>query len=118
MKATDLETNSLHKVVSIDYDNNIVILQSKEYGRTRQTIDKVRLSLDANEDLKGKTIIHPKAFWMIPLVGWFMIPYTLFTTKNAVIISDTIKDQLIMSIAASSPIFILLGIICLTVYNA
>jgi hypothetical protein len=52
MKAIDLETNTLHNVVSIDYDSNTVVMESERYGRTRNTLDKVRLLMDKNEDLK------------------------------------------------------------------
>jgi len=43
MIAIDLETKSAHKVISIDFENQIVHLESSEYGRTRQDIDKVIL---------------------------------------------------------------------------
>lgn len=43
MKAIDLETGSVHRVVSIDFENQIVRLESSEYGRTRQDIEKVIL---------------------------------------------------------------------------
>lgn len=49
MKAYDIETKSWHKVVSIDYDDNTIVMASPKYGRTRQTIDKVRLVLDDGE---------------------------------------------------------------------
>ena len=38
MKAYDIETKSYHRVVSLDYDNNVVVMESPEYGRTRNTI--------------------------------------------------------------------------------
>jgi len=106
MKAVDIQTNTVHDVISIDYDTNRVVLQSKEYGRTSQTIDNVRLSLDKDEDMKGKTIIHPKAFWMIPFVGWFMTVYKLFTVKDCVIVSDKFHHQLFMLIAWFGPILL------------
>lgn len=108
MKAYDIETKSYHKVVSLDYDNNIVIMESPEYGRTRNTIDKVRLIQDADEDMKGKTIINPKLFWMIPFVGWFMIPFKLFTIEDCVIESKSIKDQIVMMVVGFGPIFLIL----------
>ena len=43
MKAIDIETESAHKVVSIDFENQIVHLESSEYGRTRQDLDKMIL---------------------------------------------------------------------------
>lgn len=49
MKAYDIETKSWHKVVSIDYDDNTIVMASPKYGRTSQYIDKVRLLLDENE---------------------------------------------------------------------
>lgn len=108
MKAYDIETKSYHRVVSLDYDNNVVVMESPEYGRTRNTIDKVRLIQDLDEDMKGKTIIKPELFWMIPFVGWFMIPYKLFTIDDCVIQSKSIKDQIIMLMIGFGPIFLIL----------
>jgi hypothetical protein len=108
MKAYDIETKSYHRVVSLDYDNNVVVMESPEYGRTRNTIDKVRLIQDLDEDMKGKTIIRPELFWMIPFVGWFMIPYKLFTIDDCVIQSKSIKDQIIMLMIGFGPIFLIL----------
>ena len=107
MKAYDIESKSYHRVVSIDYDNNIVVMESIEYGRTRNSIDKVRLIQDKDEDLKGRTIVNPELFWMIPFVGWFMITFKLFTVKDSIIISDTIKDQIIMMVAGMLPLLLL-----------
>ena len=56
MKALDLETKTYHTVVSIDYDTNTIVMESPEYGRTRNTLDKVRLIHDTSEDMKGKVI--------------------------------------------------------------
>lgn len=108
MKAYDIETKSYHRVVSLDYDNNVIVMESPEYGRTRNTIDKVRLIQDINEDMKGKTIIKPELFWMIPFVGWFMIPYKLFTIDDCVIQSQSIKDQIVMIVSSFGPIFLFL----------
>lgn len=115
MKALDIPTNTLHNVVSIDYDNNIVVLESEKYGRTGQTIDNVRLFLDKKEDMKGKTIIHPKAFWMIPLVGWFMTVYKLFTIKDCVIVSDKLHHQLYMMVSGFGPILLYVFLLYLSV---
>ena len=46
MKAIDLETESVHEVVSIDFENQIVHLNSSEYGCTRQDVGKVILIRD------------------------------------------------------------------------
>ena len=108
MKAYDIESKSYDKVVSLDYDNNVVIMESPEYGRTRNTIDKVRLIQEPDEDVKGKTIIHPELFWMIPFVGWFMIPFKLFTIEDCVIESKSIKDQIVMIVSSLGPIFLFL----------
>lgn len=43
MKAIDIETESAHKVISIDFENQIVHLESSEFGRTRQDLDKMIL---------------------------------------------------------------------------
>lgn len=111
MKAYDIETKSYHKVVSLDYDNNVIVMESPEYGRTRNTIDKVRLIRDADEYMKGKTIIKPELFWMIPFVGWFMMPYKLFTIDDCVIQSQSIKEQIIMIVSFFGPIFLFLMIV-------
>ena len=108
MKAYDIETKSYHKVVSLDYDNNIIIMESPEYGRTGNTIDKVRLIQDKDQDMKGKTIIRPELWWMIPFVGWFMIPYKLFTIDDCVIESKSIKDEIIMLMIGFLPISLIL----------
>lgn len=107
MKVLDLETKSYHDLVSIDYDNNIVVMESPKYGRTRNTIDKVRLIHDHKEDDKGKVIVKPKWFWTIPFVGWFMIPYTLFTINDCIIKSENMIDDVIMLLTGLSPILLL-----------
>jgi hypothetical protein len=33
-----------------------------------------------------QNIVYPKKFWLIPLVGWFMIIYHLFFTKKNTVI--------------------------------
>ena len=111
MRAIDLETNTLHNVVSIDYDSNTIVMESERYGITSNTLDKVRLLMDKNEYLKGKTKIEPKNFWMIPFVGWFMIPYKLFTVKDSYIdFGPSILDYLRLVTITIGPIllFILL----------
>lgn len=42
LQVIDLETNSTHNVVVVDYDENVVIMESLKYGRTRNYIDKVK----------------------------------------------------------------------------
>ncbi len=115
MKVLDLETKTYHNVVSIDYDTNTIVMESPEYGRTRNTIDKVRLIHDTSEDMKGKTIINPELFWMIPFVGWFMIPYKLFTLDDCLIESKSIRDQFIMLMVGLGPLLLILGLMYLSV---
>ena len=43
MKVIDTETDSIHKVREIKFDEGIVIMESKRYGCTRQDLDKVIL---------------------------------------------------------------------------
>jgi hypothetical protein len=43
MKAIDIETKSVHKVISIDFESQTILLESSEYGRTRQDFGKVVL---------------------------------------------------------------------------
>ncbi len=43
MIAIDLETKSAHKVISIDFENQIVHLESSDYGHTLQDLDKMIL---------------------------------------------------------------------------
>ena len=115
MKAIDLETNTLHNVVSIDYDSNTVVMESERYGRTRNTLDKVRLLMDKNEDLKGKTRIEPKNFWMIPFVGWFMIPYKLFSVKDSYIdFGPSILDYLRQATITIGPILLFVLLLLLS----
>ncbi len=115
MKVLDLETKTYHNVVSIDYDTNTIVMESPEYGRTRNTLDKVRLIHDTSEDMKGKTIINPELFWMIPFVGWFMIPYKLFTIDDCLIESKSIRDQFIMLMVGLGPLLLILGLMYLSV---
>jgi hypothetical protein len=115
MKVLDLETKSYHTVVSIDYDTNTIVMESPEYGRTKNTLDKVRLIHDTSEDIKGKTIINPRWFWVIPFVGWFMIPYKLFTIDYCVIESKSLKDQFIMFAVAFGPILLLTLVMYLSI---
>lgn len=117
MKVLDLETKTYHTVVSIDYDTNKIVMESPEYGRTSNTLDKVRLIHDTSEDMKGKTIINPEWFWMIPFVGWFMVPYKLFTINDCVVEAKSIKDQFIMQVVALGPILLLIGLLYLSTIN-
>ena len=67
MKAIDFETESVHEVVSIDFENQIVHLESSEYGRTRQDVEKVILIreeydpkiLSLNKEQKVETSTEP-----------------------------------------------------------
>ncbi len=43
MKAIDIETKSVHKVISIDFEDHIAHLESSEFGCTRQDLDKMIL---------------------------------------------------------------------------
>jgi hypothetical protein len=43
MKAIDIETKSVHKVISIDFESQTIILESSKYERTRQDVGKVVL---------------------------------------------------------------------------
>jgi hypothetical protein len=106
MKAYDIETKSYHQVIKVDYDDNSVIMESPQYGRTRNTIDKVRLIQDDEEHLKGMTIIHPELFWIIPFVGWFMIPYKLFTIDDCVVTFNSTKDFVVMVFSMFSPVLL------------
>jgi len=115
MKVLDLETKTYHTVVSIDYDTNTIVMESPQYGRTRNTLDKVRLIHDISEDMKGKTIINPEWFWIIPFLGWFIVPYKLFTIDECVIQSNSIRDQFIMMMIAMWPVIILMGVMLLAV---
>jgi hypothetical protein len=114
MKALDLETKSYHTVVSIDYDTNTIVMESPQYGRTRNTLDKVRLIHDRSEDMKGKTIINPEWFWIIPFVGWFMVPYKLFTIDDCAIECKSIRDQFIMTMIGFGPILLMIGLMYLS----
>lgn len=57
MRALDIETKSAHKVISIDFEGQIVCLESSEYGRTRQDVGKVILIREESDpkilDLKN-----------------------------------------------------------------
>lgn len=108
MKAYEIDTGSYHKVISLDYDTNTVVMESKEGDRVKTTIDKVRLSTNKDEDLKGKNIIYPQWFWIIPFIGWFMVPYKLFTIKDCVILNENFKHDVIMTLAGFSPFLLML----------
>lgn len=43
MKTIDIETKSVHKVISINFESQTIILESSEYGHTRQDLDKIIL---------------------------------------------------------------------------
>ncbi len=42
LKVLDIESNSVHNPVFIDFNENYVIMENKEFGRTRNTLDKVK----------------------------------------------------------------------------
>lgn len=41
MKVIDIETKSIHNVIKIDFDTSEVVMENKQYGYTRQGLDKV-----------------------------------------------------------------------------
>lgn len=42
-KVYDIETDSIHDLVSIDFESSRVVMKSKDYGSTSNTWDKVRI---------------------------------------------------------------------------
>ena len=42
-KVYDIESNTLHNLVEIDFENSIVVMENEEYGHTSNTLDKIRL---------------------------------------------------------------------------
>lgn len=42
IKVLDLQTNSLHDLVSVDFDEGHVVMESKQYGRTSNKITAVK----------------------------------------------------------------------------
>ncbi len=66
-------------------------------------------SEDAIKCENGHTIIKPKLFWLIPLVGFFMIPYSVFAYKNSIVIFDkSIKHDLMRCWITINPILIIM----------
>lgn len=47
IKVLDLETETIHDLISFDRDKGYVVMESLEYGRTRNSIDKVRIFEDS-----------------------------------------------------------------------
>lgn len=54
LRVLDIESNSVHSPVFIDFNDNYVIMENKEFGRTRNTLDKVKLFFE------GSSIEIPK----------------------------------------------------------
>jgi hypothetical protein len=62
----------------------------------------------------GHTIIEMKWWWLIPFVGWFMIPFSLFTNKNAIIKPKNWKERLMLDFITTGPILLTLS--CILIY--
>lgn len=60
------------------------------------------------------TVIEMKCWWLIPFVGWFMVPFSLFTNKNAIIKPKTWKERLMLDFITMGPI--LLSALSLLIY--
>jgi hypothetical protein len=108
MKGKIIPSGEIYDVISIDYLTNTVTLQvpGQDSGQEYR-IEQVRLIPDPSEHLKGMNIFRPEPYWMIPLIGWIMIVYTLFTKPDSVIIFDSTRDERIMVITLFGPILVL-----------
>jgi hypothetical protein len=49
MRALDIETKTYHQIRQIDFVEGIGVLWSERYGRTRQTMDNVKLVLEKSD---------------------------------------------------------------------
>ena len=57
MKVLDIDSNTIHKPIMIDYEQDMVIMENPEYGRTGNSIGKVKFFFDA----KPSAQIQPPA---------------------------------------------------------
>lgn len=89
------------------------IYQCEICDRTHDTVDK------ANECESGHSVIEIKWWWLIPFVGWFMVPYSLFTKKNAIIKPKNWKERSMLDFVLVGPflVFILFLVACLQFYK-
>lgn len=72
--------------------------------RTHDTVE------EASKCENGHTVIKMKWWWLIPFVGWFMVPYSLFSKKNAIIKPKNFKERTMLDFILMSPIILM----CLT----
>jgi hypothetical protein len=57
LKAYDEETKSVHNIIKIDYDDDLIVMESKQYGRTKNDLSKVKLFFEAGTEIQIPTII-------------------------------------------------------------
>lgn len=62
---------------------------------------------EANVCETGHNIIEVKWWWLIPFVGWFMVPISLFTKKNAIIKPKNFKERMKLDLVIMGPILFL-----------
>lgn len=50
------------------------------------------------------TVINIPNWWLIPVVGWFMMVWSLFAKKNAIIKPKNFKERLKLDLVIMGPI--------------
>jgi len=55
LKAYDIDTKSIHNIVKIDYDDDLIVMMSDQHGRTKSSLSKVKLLFE------GTAISAPQA---------------------------------------------------------
>jgi len=56
LKAYDIETKSIHNIIKIDYDDDLIVMSSEKYGRTKNDLSKVKLFFEAGTEIQAPTI--------------------------------------------------------------
>ena len=92
MQVRDLETNSVHTVVSIDFDTQVVVMESIECGRTRNVFNKVVLLNTSNVNTTLFTtltqLIEKKHSEGVKINGILMNPNTWVSIAETMLFGD------------------------------
>ena len=86
LKAYDIETKSIHNIIKIDYDDDLIVMSSEKYGRTKNDLNKVKLFFEAGTEIQTPT---PAVTTAAPIVTASPTPTPVVTPTPAV---TTTKD--------------------------
>lgn len=87
LKAYDIETKSIHNIIKIDYDDDLIVMTSDQHGRTKSSLSKVKLLFAEGS---GDTFPKEEAAVTTPVTKTPVTPAPVITTPTTVTVTPTV----------------------------